>query len=158
MRKEWDSPQLAKERESPQLAKEKLAQAHSEAGRDAHLGVTVVNVSKKAFQGRGFRDLEHWAAESSHVYIGRNLPYNVDGIVTSKWANQYFRLRNTDETAALKCTVGASSRGWTRRGDPTHFGKSSVSSPARNSVVGVTLYFVTVIYWQTCRGLKLVRD
>mmetsp|Transcript_109741 Transcript_109741/g.194005 ORF Transcript_109741/g.194005 Transcript_109741/m.194005 type:complete len:167 (-) Transcript_109741:59-559(-) len=49
----------------------------------------VVNVRKAKLKARGFRDLEHWVSDPSHIYIGRNMTFYVKGAVKSKWHNPY---------------------------------------------------------------------
>lgn len=49
---------------------------------------TIVNISKKALVAQGYRDLEHWLEDDTHVYIGRSMGW-VAGATKSEFANPY---------------------------------------------------------------------
>jgi len=49
----------------------------------------VINIRKANLKKLGYRDLEHWLEDTTHVYIGRNMVFYVPGAVKSKWANPF---------------------------------------------------------------------
>ena len=51
--------------------------------------MSVVNVRKAELRRSGYADFEEWAADSSHVYVGRNMTFYVPGTVGSKWRNPF---------------------------------------------------------------------
>lgn len=50
---------------------------------------TVVNVRKAELQKIGYKSLEDWVQDPSHVYIGRDMTHYVPGAVGSKWGNPF---------------------------------------------------------------------
>ena len=57
---------------------------------------TVVNVKKAELQPE-YDNLIEWLQDDSHVYIGRNMSFYVDGAFASKWANP-FKVRKPGKT------------------------------------------------------------
>lgn len=50
---------------------------------------TVINVSKKNLNDRGYTDFQDWNKDPNHVYIGRNMSFYVKGTFKSKWHNPF---------------------------------------------------------------------
>jgi len=48
----------------------------------------VVNIKKTHLQPE-YKNLLEWLQDESHVYIGRNMSFYVDGAFGSKWANPF---------------------------------------------------------------------
>jgi len=57
---------------------------------------TVINV-KKSELPLEYDNLLEWLKDDSHVYIGRNMSFYVDGAFASKWANP-FRVKKAEKT------------------------------------------------------------
>ena len=48
----------------------------------------VINI-KKQYLVPEYNSLSEWIEDDSHVYIGRNMTFYVDGAHSSKWANPF---------------------------------------------------------------------
>ena len=57
---------------------------------------TVVNVKKSELQPE-YNSFLEWIQDDSHVYIGRNMAFYVDGAFQSKWHNP-FRVKKPGKT------------------------------------------------------------
>ena len=51
--------------------------------------MSAVCIKKANLKKLGYRDLEHWLEDESHVYIGRNMEFYVKGAKKSPFANPF---------------------------------------------------------------------